>query len=87
MKYSNHFVYSKVAFFWQNVNLHKRLGVVSFEGVRKFVQNCSSAMARYPAGNRILCVAEKNDAAKSVAEIMSRGGFRRVSFEHLKKLG
>ncbi|PIK49098.1 putative DNA topoisomerase 3-alpha [Apostichopus japonicus] len=34
-------------------------------------------MARYPAGNRILCVAEKNDAAKSVAEIMSRGGFRR----------
>ncbi|KAJ8037131.1 DNA topoisomerase 3-alpha [Holothuria leucospilota] len=37
----------------------------------------SRTMARYPTGNRILCVAEKNDAARSIAEIMSRGGYRR----------
>ncbi len=29
---------------------------------------------------RILNVAEKNDAAKSLAEIMSRGSYRRVCF-------
>lgn len=28
---------------------------------------------------RVLCVAEKNDAAKSIAEIMSSGRSRRVS--------
>lgn len=43
--------------------------------------DASRTMARYPTGNRILCVAEKNDAARSIAEIMSRGGYRRVSLK------
>ncbi len=37
----------------------------------------SHKMAR---GFRVLNVAEKNDAAKSLADLMSRGRFRRVSY-------
>lgn len=31
---------------------------------------------------RVLCVAEKNDAAKGISEIMSNGRFRRVSLSN-----
>ncbi|XP_048465675.1 DNA topoisomerase 3-alpha [Rhincodon typus] len=42
-----------------------------------FSRTMSSAVGRLLQARQILCVAEKNDAAKSIAEIMSGGRFRR----------
>ncbi|XP_072337326.1 DNA topoisomerase 3-alpha isoform X3 [Scyliorhinus torazame] len=42
-----------------------------------FSRTMSSAMARRLQVRQVLCVAEKNDAAKNIADIMSGGRFRR----------
>ena len=44
------------------------------KGLSQIRRTCSQ-MAR---GNRVLNVAEKNDAAKSLSDLMSNGRFRRV---------
>lgn len=46
---------------------------------RRFCQERSENMIRRTQIKKVLCVAEKNDAAKGIAEIMSNGRARRVS--------
>lgn len=44
-----------------------------------FCRRVSTEDMRRAQIKKVLCVAEKNDAAKGIAEIMSNGGMRRVS--------
>lgn len=45
----------------------------------QFYRQISVNMIRRTQIKKVLCVAEKNDAAKGIAEIMSNGRSRRVS--------
>ncbi len=45
----------------------------------RFYRQISVSMIRRTQIKNVLCVAEKNDAAKCIAEIMSNGRSRRVS--------
>lgn len=44
-------------------------------------RSVSVSMIRRAQIKKVLCVAEKNDAAKGIAEIMSNGTSRRVSVD------
>lgn len=44
-------------------------------------RSLSVSMMRRAQIKKVLCVAEKNDAAKGIAEIMSNGRSRRVSVD------
>lgn len=46
---------------------------------RRFCRERPENMIRRTQIKKVLCVAEKNDAAKGIAEIMSNGRARRVS--------
>ena len=50
---------------------------------RTIIRRCSSLESTMV---RVLNVAEKNDAAKSLSELMSRGRYRRVSFSHISRI-
>lgn len=45
----------------------------------RFYRQISVSMIRRTQIKKVLCVAEKNDASKGIAEIMSNGRSRRVS--------
>ena len=50
---------------------------------RTIIRRCSSLESTMV---RVLNVAEKNDAAKSLSDLMSRGRYRRVSFSHISRI-
>lgn len=56
--------------------LHRSLRVTIHS---RFCRQISVNMIRRTQIKKVLCVAEKNDAAKGIAEIMSNGRSRRVS--------
>lgn len=58
----------------QRLGVQRRFVSVSPDPVHPADMNRSRGQIR-----RVLCVAEKNDAAKGIAEIMSNGRSRRVS--------
>lgn len=47
----------------------------------RLCRSISVSMIRRAQIKKVLCVAEKNDAAKGIAEIMSNGRSRRVSVD------